>query len=548
MEAGQAGASPHGSATYRLHLSLPDPVSSYTLELPEIYSSYRLYVNGRQVASCGIPEPENYKPSIHSGAVTFEASGNTTLLLAVSDWSYLYSGFVYPPAFGNPVNVNSLLEQKFAWELSVSLLALLLGLSQAILFILLKSHNALYSSMIAIPFAISVCSPALHRLTATGIVPFYNIELFCRYAVYGAAVLLVNHLYGKRSKARTAVSITAVLFPFAALGVSLAAPALSYQTMNLFSQLTGIYKICCSLWILCTSFFAGIGETTIKNRLLLAGTCVFASALAADRLMPAFEPLRFGWFSETAGLIFVLIVSFLVFQDSFRIYRERIQLSQEKIWLESQICLQKKHYAELSDQMDGIRTMRHDTRHHFTQLSLLLKEGGYQEAENYLNQISQEALKTTPLTFCENYAADVLLRYYYTLAEDKKIPFSIQVRLPEQTGISDGDLSVVLGNILENGVEASLRLPQSQRFLTLNMTKHSSNLYIESSNAFTGELTVTDGVYGSLKKKGRTGIGLSSIRTTAEKYEGEVWVDTTLDGRGHVFTIRVVLILPKDYF
>ena len=80
------------------------------------------------------------------------------------------------------------------------------------------------------------------------------------------------------------------------------------------------------------------------------------------------------------------------------------------------------------------------------------------------------------------------------------------------------------------------------------MTKHSSNLYIESSNAFTGELTVTDGVYGSLKKKGRTGIGLSSIRTTAEKYEGEVWVDTTHDGRGHVFTIRVVLISPKDYF
>ena len=68
MEAGDANASPHGSATYRLLLSLPDTPASYTLELPEIYSSYRLYIDGRLMASQGNPDRDQYRPALHAGS------------------------------------------------------------------------------------------------------------------------------------------------------------------------------------------------------------------------------------------------------------------------------------------------------------------------------------------------------------------------------------------------------------------------------------------------------------------------------------------------
>ena len=55
FEAGNAARSPHGSATYRLTFNLPSPMRTYALELPEVYSACRLYVNGVQLLSLGIP-------------------------------------------------------------------------------------------------------------------------------------------------------------------------------------------------------------------------------------------------------------------------------------------------------------------------------------------------------------------------------------------------------------------------------------------------------------------------------------------------------------
>lgn len=85
LEAGRG----HGCGTYRL-----------TLLLPEIFSAYRLFISGRQVLQLGVPETEGYRPALGARMVTFSASGPTEVLLAVSDYSGVYSGLTYPPAFG----------------------------------------------------------------------------------------------------------------------------------------------------------------------------------------------------------------------------------------------------------------------------------------------------------------------------------------------------------------------------------------------------------------------------------------------------------------
>ena len=269
LEAGRQDASPHGSITYSMILALPDIPVSYTLELPEIYSAYRLYIGDTLAASCGIPEEEQYEPQIHSGSVTFQAAGNTRILLAVSDWSWIYSGLVYPPAFGVSKPVNTLLLQKFTWGLAAAVLAFSLGCFQMALYALYKSLRTLYSALICLAFAISVCSPPVHQLMTTGIVPFYNLELMSRYAVYGAAVLLANHLYGRRSGSRIAVSAAAAVFPLLSFGISLAAPVLSLKGMLLFSQAAGIYKAACALWILYTAYLVSRREASGSHHLIL---------------------------------------------------------------------------------------------------------------------------------------------------------------------------------------------------------------------------------------------------------------------------------------
>ncbi len=560
MEAGNPYASPHGSATYRMTLSLPETPAIYTLELPELYSAYRLYVGERLMASQGNPDAGAYRAALRCGFLTFEASGDITLLLAVSDWSHLYSGLVYPPAFGTPKQVNSLLDQRFAWSLAVTVLAILLGVFQTAFFAVTKSRRPLLSGLMCLSYAVFVSSPVLHRLVTTGITPFYNLEIFCRYAIYGFAVLLVHDLCKKKVRINTAVSFAAMAFPAVALLVSIAAPDLTLLEMTLFSHAAGVYKILCSLWLTITVFYSGLcglkedreddgredspadGAASSGTSVLLVGICVLASSLAADRLYPLFEPIRFGWFSEIAGLIFVLLISALIFYDSFRIYRERCVLSQQKEQLKAQVRLQKEHYTELVGQMQTIRTMRHDMRHHFTELALLLQNKNYAEAGQYLNRVNGETVNATPLTLCENYTADVLLRYYYTKAQQEQVSFQLHADLPADSGISDEDLSVILGNVLEKALEANLRLPKDGRFLSVTILKHFDNLLIEASNTFNGELETSDGNYLSSKKNGRLGIGISSVRAIAERYDGNVWIDTCKENGGSIFTIHILLI------
>lgn len=549
MEAGDPDASPHGSATYRLILSLPQESASYTLELPEIYSAYQLYIGGRLMASQGNPQPGQYEARLHSGTLTFEAAGDTEVLLAVSDWSHLYSGLVYPPAFGSPETVASLLDARFAWCLAMTVLALVLGLFQAALSLILKNKQTALSGMICLFFAGSVCSPVIHRLFTTGIVPFYPLEIFCRYAVYGTSLLLVQFLCGRNSLAEKTAASIAILFPAMGLAVSLCAPGLSYQSMLLFSRMTGMYKAICALWILGTAFLSGLKREESQSPILLAGCCIFASSLAADRIYPLFEPIRFGWFSEIAGFLFVLILSFLLLRDSARLYRRQLILNQQKEQMAQQIVRQKAHYSELATQMESIRVMRHDMHHHLAQLALLLEEQSYEEAGRYLHQLNQGALPTSPLSFCQAYHVDVLLRYYYAKAEDLQLPMTVNANLPQDPGIPEEDLCVILGNVLENALDACKKVPPGQRCLSVSMTCKNGGLGIEVKNSYLGSLIPDGENFLSSKGHGRHGIGLSSVRATAEKYSGNVWVRTEegskTDNQIHTFIILILLMTSE---
>lgn len=544
MEAGSPEAPPHGSATYRLTLSLPEKPAFYTLELPEIYSAYRLFIDSRLMAVQGNPEPDHYKPSLKSGSVTFEASGDIQLLFSVSDWSHLYSGMVYPPAFGTPNAVNSLLMQRFTVSLTLTVLAAILGFFQLALAAILKSRRSLLSGLICMAFAGSASTPALHQLITTGIVPWYNLEIFCRYTIYGLSLLLVLNLCGSQNRALKTASYAAALFPFLALMVSLLAPHLSYSQMLLFSRTAGAYKVICALWLLGTVLFSKTDqESETDHTILLIGICIFASSLAADRLYPSFEPIRFGWFSEIAGFLFVLLLSFLLLRDSALFYKSQFILYQERKRMESQILMQKKHYSQLASQIEKIRTMRHDIRHHFTQLSVLLKDENAEAAAQYLDKVINSSLTSTPLSFCDAYYVDVLLRYYYSCAEDLHIPMTVHANVPTDSGIPEEDLCVILGNILENALDASAPVPQDQRLVTVAVTCHEGTIGIEVKNRYEGDLVPDGKNFYSSKEKGRHGIGLSSVRSMAEKYGGDVWLKTEQKEDGiNEFSIQVLLL------
>ena len=191
-----------------------------------------------------------------------------------------------------------------------------------------------------------------------------------------------------------------------------------------------------------------------------------------------------------------------------------------KLQLENHfLSLQRERYENLKASIEDARHARHDMRHHFNQISSLLEEGDLEKAKAYVARAAGR-IPGMDMSFCENRAADSVIGYYCALARQEGIPFQAQVDLPEQLPVDEIDMCLVLSNLLENALEASLRTAASRRQISLQAYMHSHRLLlIQVENTFDGEIQEKSGVLQSSKRKG-SGLGVQSVRRIAEKSGG----------------------------
>lgn len=140
------------------------------------------------------------------------------------------------------------------------------------------------------------------------------------------------------------------------------------------------------------------------------------------------------------------------------------------------------------------------------------------------------------MRFCENRAADSVLGYYCALAKREDIPFRAQLDLPESLPVDEIDMCLVLSNLLENALDASLRTVPDRRQIRVTAYLHAERLLIEVENAFDGEVMEKGGVFRSSKRKGND-VGIRSVRHIAEKTGGA----STFTYQNGVFSARVML-------
>lgn len=191
--------------------------------------------------------------------------------------------------------------------------------------------------------------------------------------------------------------------------------------------------------------------------------------------------------------------------------------------IENQVELQRQSYKKLRESMEMLYALKHDIRHHFSALKTMIAEQNYGNALQYIEKFNQsEQIKTIP-TLCENFAADSIIKYYMSIASDRNIDFDVDIKIPENLNINPLDLCIVLGNCLDNAIEACDKLQDSQAkqiMLTSNLA--GTHIIFRIANNFDGKLTKIDNVIQSSKSEPGHGIGLSSIQETVNRYNGNV--------------------------
>ena len=200
FEAGDKDAPPHGSATYRLNIFIPDQPRKFMLELPEIFSAYRAYINGGEVMRMGDPDPDSYRPETGNRMVAFEAGGRIEIIIAASDYSHFYSGMTYPPAFGEPESVANLLSSRLVIRGVVCAIALTIALISLLIGIISRSSRltVLYS-LLCLCFIGYVSYPLVQTYSG-GFRLSYIIENFSFCAMLLLAMWIQYRIFSRKDK------------------------------------------------------------------------------------------------------------------------------------------------------------------------------------------------------------------------------------------------------------------------------------------------------------------------------------------------------------
>ena len=185
-----------------------------------------------------------------------------------------------------------------------------------------------------------------------------------------------------------------------------------------------------------------------------------------------------------------------------------------------QLTMQAMQYENLREKITDARRAKHDVRHHITLMREYLNRGELDALRRYLSEYSESLPDDSLVRFCENTAANAVLLYFAQQAKDSGIDYIVKAEIPGDIFVSDTDISVLFGNLIENALDACRGETSEDRKIIVRAGLAGGSLCITVDNTFTGLLKHTSsGELASTKHRG-LGLGTKSVESIAAHYGG----------------------------
>ena len=178
-----------------------------------------------------------------------------------------------------------------------------------------------------------------------------------------------------------------------------------------------------------------------------------------------------------------------------------------------------KHYEEVQNIYRTMRGWRHDYHNHI-QAMLALTDNPAQIRE-YLLRLNDDLTRVDTVIKTGNVMVDAILNSKLSLIQSHHISVNAKAAVPSKLSISEIDLCTIIGNLLDNAMEAVLKQEQeSARFIRVYIGILKKQLYLSVQNSVGGEVLKSGGTYLSTKDSTSHGFGLMRIDHIVEKYGG----------------------------
>jgi len=243
---------------------------------------------------------------------------------------------------------------------------------------------------------------------------------------------------------------------------------------------------------------------------------------------------------DFGSLIIICAMGYTLWRDLTNAYINKLAFEEENHQFQKQLAMQELYQKELSGQLEERRKITHDFRQHLYTISGFVEQlphtsasdTNLEELKKYLNTLTTHTTSQTGMitgAFSENTAVDVLLQYYYFCAKEHGIHIDIRFCMPQQQILPDVELCTVLGNLLENAVDACNRMPMVnesglEKSIAISSHETDGQWFILVENTYDGIVMQKHNRFLSRKDTNfkRFGIGLESVRDIIEQHGGNL--------------------------
>ena len=229
-------------------------------------------------------------------------------------------------------------------------------------------------------------------------------------------------------------------------------------------------------------------------------------------------------FTSTLSIILILVAGMII-QNWIRYVFDRADAIQEALDRQRAGYYEKQN-QEIERNQKETKRQRHELKNSYITIETMAKQGDTAGIISFVHSCFRELDNPYELVHTGNMAVDSILNYKLAATREWEIRTEQHLNIPEEMNLSPYVICGVLGNGLDNAVEACKMLPKEKRWLSISMSVEKRNLFIELVNTFDGKIRSDQrGIIQSRKEDGTNhGFGLETMRRLLEDQKGTMMI------------------------
>lgn len=232
------------------------------------------------------------------------------------------------------------------------------------------------------------------------------------------------------------------------------------------------------------------------------------------------------------GILFINLLIFCLYDVLVSAY---VKLEENAIF-ERQMVSYSNQLNIMMQSEEKMIALRHDMKHHLNEMSIMARRNEDSEVMHYIQNMYTYFNNPNEYISSGNKEVDSLLNYMLNKADNILDSVNYQINVPKELEIPSFDLTIIVGNLLENAIDAAK--DSEERWLEVLLNYEKGMLFIRIRNSYNNLVQKRGEVYITTKKKKQEhGIGLQNVKKVVDNYKGEMQISA----QDNIFDVKIIL-------